>query len=173
MTSGPPPPSVPGEGSTSAPSTHGTLRWNDHELPHPGLLRASVGATLVQLVTTVVGVVSDADRVRSAFAVVSVVLFFVGVVAFVIAFVIAAGRSRDEEVWFGGAFFLTGGVAAPRMRLLLLGSLAAQVVIGLVGASLAPFTALAFGVLVPLSGLGFLALYGARWGEFSPRTDHE
>ncbi len=173
MTSSSSPQPSPGEPSGQDRTDFASVRWNDRELPHPSLLRASAGATVVQLITTVFGVASDADIVRNAVALVSVALFFVGVVTFGIAFVIAAGRSREEAVWFGGAFFLSGGVAAPRMRTLLLACLAAQVVIGLVGASLAPFTALAFGVLVPLCGLGFLALYGARWGEFPPRVDRE
>ncbi len=137
----------------------------------PALIAASLGITAILVAMTVVGLVSDADRVRNAVAVISVVCFFVGAIAFMVAFVLAAGRSRYEDLWFGGAFFLTGGVVPRRARTLLMASLGAQSVVGLLGASLAPFTPVAFVVLVPMAGMGLMSLYGARWGEFSPKPE--
>lgn len=140
---------------------------------HRGLLRSSIAITALHLVMTVIGVLSDASAVRNTVAVVSVVLFFVGSLAFMAAFVIAAGRSRYEELWFGGAFFLTGGVTPKRARTILMICLAVQCVVGLVGASLAPFTPVAFSVLVPMSAMGLMSFYGSRWGEFSPKAEGE
>ena len=34
-----------------------------------------------------------------------------------------------------------------------------------------PFTPLAFGILVPMLGLGLIALWGARHGTFPARAD--
>jgi hypothetical protein len=67
-----------------------------------------------------------------------------------------------------GIWFLSG--SAPRsVRLTLLGCLAVQVVVALATAAIRPFTALAFGVLVPMSGLGLCGLWAAVAGTFPPR----
>jgi hypothetical protein len=44
-----------------------------------------------------------------------------------------------------------------------------QTVVGVGVAAARPFTALAFSVLVPMFGLGMMALWGARHGTFTPR----
>ncbi|MEZ5378983.1 MAG: hypothetical protein R2733_20970 [Acidimicrobiales bacterium] len=137
----------------------------------PAIIGASIVVTVLHSIVTLAGVLSDADIVRNGVAVFSVVCFFVGAVAFGAAFVLAAGRSRYEELWFGGAFFLTGGVVPALARNRLAACLAVQCVVGLAGASLAPFTPVAFTVLVPLAGMGLMSLYGARWGEFSPKQE--
>ncbi|MGD9797425.1 MAG: hypothetical protein AB7V15_04850 [Acidimicrobiia bacterium] len=84
------------------------------------------------------------------------------------ALLLAAARSRRDAVDLAGLFFLTR--SAPReVRLRLLGPLAVQVVVGLGTASVRPFTPLAFGVLVPVYGLGLCGLWAARAGRFPPR----
>ena len=52
----------------------------------------------------------------------------------------------------------------------MLGSLAAQVAIGVGTAAARPFTSLAFGVLAPLYGLALTGLWGARHGRFENRS---
>ena len=52
----------------------------------------------------------------------------------------------------------------------LLGCLAAQVVIALAAAGLRPYTAVAFGVLVPTLGLALCGLWAVRSGTFPPRA---
>ncbi|MEA3054857.1 MAG: hypothetical protein QOD30_289, partial [Actinomycetota bacterium] len=47
---------------------------------------------------------------------------------------------------------------------------AAQVVIALVAAGLRPYTAVAFGVLVPTLGLALCGLWAVRSGSFPPRA---
>ena len=100
---------------------------------------------------------------------VALVLFALGCGAFLWAYGIAISRSRFEVVSIGGVFLLTG--APVPVRLNLLGSLGAQVVVALVTASVRPFTGLAFGVLVPMLGLGPAGLWGARYGSFPDRPD--
>lgn len=138
---------------------------------HRTIPRFTVMVTVIHAVTTVIALAIEDPTVRGIVAAISVGFFFLGAAVFMVAFVLAAARSRGEALWFGGVFFLTGGVVDPSVRRLFWGSLAVQVVVGLAGAGLAPFTTLAFGVLVPLCGLGFMALHGARWGEFTPRTE--
>ncbi len=156
-----------------APTTGASAAGKKPVDVRPLIPALSVGITALHLVMTVVGVIVDADPVRNGVAVISVALFFLGAVSFIVAFVLAAGRSRYEDLWFGGAFFLTGGVVPARARTVLMGCLAVQCVVGLLGASLAPFTPVAFVVLVPLAAMGLMSLYGARWGEFSTKADQD
>ena len=101
--------------------------------------------------------------------VVAVGMFAVGTGLFVAALVIAAGRSRREEIGMGGLFFLQG--SAPRdVQWHLLGSLIAQVVIAFATAAARPYTSLAFGILAPVYGLGLTGLWAARHGTFGPRA---
>jgi hypothetical protein len=101
--------------------------------------------------------------------VLSVLLFLVGCGAFLGAFVRAVQRSRNEEIAIGGVYFLSG--SAPRVvRSRLLLSFAAEVVAAVVAAGVRPYTAVAFGVLAPVYGLGLAGLWGARYGEFPPRA---
>lgn len=100
---------------------------------------------------------------------VSLVLFAAGVVAFLYAYAVAIGRSTDEVVSVPGVFFLKGS-APKRVRRVLIALLLAQVAIALVAASMRPFTSLAFGILVPMFGVAMCGLWGARHGEFPPRS---
>jgi hypothetical protein len=96
------------------------------------------------------------------------VLFALGCLAFVRTLFVAADRSRAEELSVAGIWFLAG--APPVVRRWLLGCFAAQVVVALGTASLRPYTALAFGVLVPMFGLGLNGLWAVRSGSFPPRA---
>jgi hypothetical protein len=49
------------------------------------------------------------------------------------------------------------------------GALGVQIVVSVAAASIRPFTAVAFGILAPLSILGLMAQWGVRYGQFSPR----
>lgn len=108
------------------------------------------------------------DEAARPAAVVDGVLFAVGVVAFLWAYGIAVSRSRTDAIGIGGLFFLSG--SAPKVvRVRLLTALAVQVVAAIVSASIRPYTAVAFGILVPMFGLGLAGLWGARHGEFPAR----
>lgn len=100
--------------------------------------------------------------------VVALVLFVGGTVAFAAALVRAAGRSRSEALHLAGVFFLDG--APRRVRRLLLGSLAAEVVVAFATAAVRPNTSLAFGILAPVWGQGLAGLWGARHNRFPPRA---
>jgi hypothetical protein len=69
-----------------------------------------------------------------------------------------------------GVFFLGGDVAPPDVRRQLLGSAATQAIVAIVTASSRPYTAVAYGVLVPMLGLGLTGLWGATHGRFPPRA---
>jgi hypothetical protein len=97
-------------------------------------------------------------------------LFVVGMVAFLVAYARAIGRSRTEQVEILGVYFLGGGAAPPPVRRALLSDFAVQVVVAVVTASIRPYTAVAFGVLVPMLGLGLAGLWGATHGAFGARA---
>lgn len=108
--------------------------------------------------------------------VVALVLFVVGTVVFALAYLTAIGRSREVLIGMGGLFFLAGGTAPLRVSRHLIGSFAAQCVLAVVTTVVGLFTVpadvtnpVAFGVLVPIYGLGLAGLWSARYGTFAER----
>lgn len=131
------------------------------------LVQAALAGTALFTVTAVVAVLAEGGR--GVATVVALALFAVGTGAFLVAYARAISRSRDDLLGVGGIYFLAG--CAPRpVQVRLLGALAVQTVVALVTASLEPFTSLAFGMLVPMYGLGIAGLWGAFHGEFPERT---
>ncbi len=133
---------------------------------------AALGTTLAHLVLSAVALVFD-GTVRNVIAGVFVAALAAGSLLFIVAFVIAAGRSRDEQVTMIGVYFLANHSIEPAGRRLLRLCLLGQSVIGVVAASLAPFTAMAFSTLVPMLGLGVMAYVGARFGWFPAHGDEQ
>ena len=131
------------------------------------IVLASRVGTAVFVVTALAATVF-LDALGLVAAIVSLILFAAGCVAFLWAYGIAVGRSRTDAIGIGGLYFLQG--SAPRdVQVALLVPLAVQVVVALTTAAIRPFTSLAFGVLVPMYGLGLAGLWGARHGSFGPR----
>lgn len=133
-----------------------------------GVLRLLTAVTGVFIVVTAAAVVFPGP-VRLAAVVVDLAMFLGGAVLFLAAFLVAVARSRTESVTLAGTFLLSGTApAAVRRRFTLL--FAVQFVVGLVAASLRPYTAVAFSVLAPMSVLGAMAWWGARNGA-TPMPD--
>jgi hypothetical protein len=122
-------------------------------------------------VFTVAAVVATiAPGTAGVVAVLDVALFAVGIGAFFRAYATAVARSRTDAIGIGGLFFLAGSAPGP-VRVRLLGALGVQIVVALVTASIRLYTPVAFGVLVPVLGLGLAGLWGARHGLFPPRSE--
>lgn len=134
-----------------------------------GLVLADFVGTAAFLVACVAGIVAT-DGAGTVTAVVSGVLFVVGVGLFLWGYAIGVVRSREEQVTLAGLFFLTG-TAPPVVRFRLRLALAVQVVLAVAAASIRPYTAVAFAVLAPMLGLGTMASWGARHGTFQPREN--
>jgi hypothetical protein len=106
---------------------------------------------------------------------VDLVLFAVGVAAFIWGYFSAVQRSRFDEISVASLYFLSGQVAGKQVQKTMNGCLIAQLVIGLAGAIARSSTdgkagsTLAFGVLVPLLGLGLNGLWASQFGTFTPR----
>lgn len=134
-----------------------------------GIVRASWASTAVFVAASAVAVAFDGAP-RVAAAVVDVALFAVGVGVFGWAYAVAVNRSRTDEMGIGGLFFLAGDVAEAAPRRHLRWSLAVQTVVALIAASVRLYTAVAFGVLVPILGLALMGLWGAKHGRFGARV---
>lgn len=139
------------------------------------IVRFNAAATAVFCAVAVVAAVSFDDVSRVVMVVVSLALFAVGVAAFLLGYFAAVQRSRQEEISVTQLFFMVGSVADARVKKAMNGCLAAQSVVGLVAALARPSTdgkagsVLAFGVLVPMLGLGLNGLWVSRYGAFGPR----
>jgi hypothetical protein len=133
-----------------------------------GIVRATWIGTAVFLMAAIAAL---ADSSLELVAVVTDLLLFLGgMITFLWAYAIAIRRSREVLIGIGGLYFLQGS-APVAIRLRLLGALAIQVAAAFATAGLRPFSGLAFGILVPLWGLGLCGLWGARYGTFPLRTD--
>ncbi len=137
-------------------------------VPGQALVRASWAGTALFTVLAV-GAALAPDALASASAVLDLVLFAVGFFAFCWSLLRAADRSRTEELSVAGVWFLAGGSAPRGVQRAMLVPLALQVVVGVATAAARPFTTLAFGILVPLYGLGLCGVWAAAFGTFGPR----
>jgi len=136
----------------------------------PGIIRAAFAGTAVFLVAAVAAL--GASSLELAAVIVDLLLFAGGVIAFLWAYAVAIRRSREVLIGIGGLYFLQESAPRP-IQIRLLGALAAEVVGAFATAGVRPFSGLAFGVLVPVWGLGLCGLWAARYGTFPPRADRE
>lgn len=132
-----------------------------------GLVNLDFAGTGALIVAAVAGVAAP-DTFDVATVVASGVLFAIGIVAFLWGYANGVVRSREETITLGGLFFLAGTapqVVRFRMRL----ALAVQIVAAVAAAAIRPYTAVAFAVLAPMFGLGLMAAWAARHGEFAAK----
>lgn len=130
-------------------------------------VRVAVVGTVIFTLTQVVATFAPTGSTGLVAVAWSLVLFAAGSVAFVGAFVVAAGRSRDDRVTVAGVVWLTNAAPVAAARTLRT-ALIVQCVVALVTAGIRPFSAVAFGILAPMFGLGCIAWYGARHGIYAP-----
>jgi hypothetical protein len=133
------------------------------------IIRASWIGTAVFTVSAIAATISP-DTFGAINAVLSLALFFVGCVLFFLAYARAVSRSRTDAIGIGGLFFLADSAPRP-VQIHLLASLAVEAVVAIASASLRPFTNTAFGVLVPMYGLGLCGLWASRYGTFESRSE--
>jgi hypothetical protein len=121
------------------------------------VLTAGVEAVLLTRWSEVVGVF------------VAVGLFFAGCLAFALAYAFAVQRSRTDDITVSSLFLLLGPAVPTPPKRVLASLLGAQILVAAVTAAVRPFTSLAFGVLVPLFGVGLNGVWAARHGRFPSR----
>lgn len=135
-----------------------------HGDPGKWVSTVSIIVTVAFALVTLLGAI-DPEAFIGPYFVVTVGLFTAGFLIFLWVLVGMALRSRDDLLSIAGVFFLSDS-APTSTRRALLGTLAAQVVIAVVGAAARPFTPLAVGTLVPLFGLAVVGLWAVRYGHF-------
>ena len=141
-------------------------------VPGRRLIQCSLIGTALFTVVSIVEVIVQ-DWTRPVAVAVDLGLFAIGCTMFLGAYAIAIGRSRTDEIGVASLYFLTNRVAPNPVRVRLLGAFAVQCVVAITAASVRPFTAAAFAVLVPMFGLGVNGLWAARHGTFGPRVRAE
>lgn len=143
------------------------------------LVRANLVGTAVFLAALGIAVPFRTDRPgQFVIAVVSLVLFAIGIATSLWAYTTALERSRTEEVGVANLFLLTGATAPKPVKRAMSAALAVQIIAAIVGASIgvaglkeSQLNALAFGVLVPMFGIGMNGAWAARYGSYGPRVN--
>jgi hypothetical protein len=139
------------------------------------IVKLNAALTTIFVVVSVLAVVVFNSPLRRLVAIVDLLLFAIGVATFIWGYFSAVQRSRGDEISVAGLFFLIDGVATNSVMRLMNSALAIQVVVGLGGAIIRRSTdgvsgsTLAFGVLVPLLGLGLNGLWASKYGSFGKR----
>ena len=143
------------------------------------IVRADLAGTVVFLAAVAIGAPFKQDRWAQVIViVVSVALFAAGVAASLWAYARALELSRVRNIGVANLFLLTGPTAPKTVKRLMSWALTAQVVIAILGASIgvsglekSQLNPLAFGVLVPMFGIGMNGAWAARYGSYGPRLE--
>ena len=131
------------------------------------LVRIAWQSTFALLVLAVAGVLAP-DTFGLVVAILSIVMFGLGLLFLLLALLEGLRRSRLEEVTVSGLFLLHE--TAPRkIQRLFLWCLVFQLATSLTAAGLRPYTEIAFAVLAPTVLFGSAALWSARHGSFTAR----
>lgn len=142
-------------------------------------MRTNLAGTALFLVALAIAIPFRGQRPGQVLIVlVSLVLFAAGIATSLWAYTTALERSRSEEVGVANLFLLSGETAPKPVKRAMSLALAVQVVAALVGASVGvaglqenQLNALAFGVLVPMFGIGMNGAWAARYGSYGPRVN--
>jgi len=140
-----------------------------------------VGTALFSVSAVLAAVVFDGPA-KVQGVVVDLALFTVGVAAFLWGYWVAVQRSRQDELSVAELYFLLGAAVPRDVKRTMNLCLVAQslVAVGTAVSRLStpsstatsgssPGSSLAFGVLVPMFGLGLNGLWAAIHGTFAPR----
>ena len=139
------------------------------------IVKLNAALTAIFVIVSVLAVAIFDSPLRRLVAIVDLLLFAIGVATFIWGYFSAVQRSRSDEISVAGLFLLIDGVATKSVMRLMTSALAIQVVVGLGGAIIRRSTdgvsgsTLAFGVLVPLLGLGLNGLWASKYGTFGKR----
>ena len=140
------------------------------------IIKANIALTVFFVVVTALAVIVFNPVLRNLVAVVDLTLFAIGVATFIWGYFSAVQRSRTDEISVAGLFLLIDKVAPKTIMKMMNSALALQAIIGLSGAIIRgstngkPGSTLAFGVLVPLLGLGLNGLWASKYGIFVARS---
>lgn len=152
---------------------------SDEAVAGTRVVRVDVIGTALFVVVVALGlVVRDVRGVQIAMAAVSMILFAIGAAVGLVAYVRALERSRIDEIGVANLFLLTGRTAPAPVKRTMTAMLIVQIVVGLgaaivgaVGLGDDEVNSLAFGILVPMFGIGLNGLWAVLHGRFGPRLE--
>lgn len=146
------------------------------------LMTLDIVGTAMFTVSAIVAAVVFEGAAKVQGVVVDLALFAVGVATFLLGYWTAVQRSRQDEMSVAELFFLLGAAIPARVKRTMNLCLIVQTVVAITTAmtrlstpsSTTPSgssagSTLAFGVLVPMFGLGLNGLWAATHGAFGPR----
>jgi hypothetical protein len=139
------------------------------------IVRANASLTALFVVSAVIATVVFDDPWKNIAAGIALGCFAAGVVVFLWGYWTAVQRSRVDNIAVSSLYFLVDNCAPKSVARMMNGLLALQVVVSIATASVRsstngePGSTLAYGILVPMLGLGLNGLWGAFYGSFRPR----
>jgi hypothetical protein len=142
-----------------------------------GIIRANAFLTALFVISAVLAAVIFDDPWKNIAAGIALSCFAVGVVVFLWGYWTAVQRSRVDNIAVSSLYFLVDNCAPKSVARIMNSLLAVQVVASITTASFRtstngePGSTLAYGILVPMLGLGLNGLWGAFYGSFRPRRD--
>ena len=142
------------------------------------IVRVNVALTGVFVVTAVYAAAVFSTSAQWVGAVTAMVLFTVGVFAFLWSYWNAVQRSRSDEIAVTQLYLLMGEAIPSRVRRIMNSTLLVQFGVALAttfarpnGPDGNPGSSLAVGFLVPMMGFGLNGLWAVYHGDFATRTD--
>ena len=156
----------------------GAETTSDHRnQPGAGVVRLDLAGTALFLIALAIAIPLKAQRwAQFLIGGVSMTLFAIGVATTLWAYTRALERSRVDEVGVANLYLLTGETAPKIVGRTMSSALVVQVVAalggawaGMVGLDKGQLNALAFGVLVPMFGIGMNGVWAALHGSYGPR----
>lgn len=143
--------------------------------PGSAIVRVDVALTALFVVSATTSAVVFDQPWKAVAVAVAITCFAVGVVAFLWGYFSAVQRSRRDDIAVAALYFLVDDAAPKTVSRTMNGLLAVQVTVALAtgiargSTDGEPGSTLAFGILVPMLGLGLNGLWGAIHGTFRPR----
>jgi hypothetical protein len=141
-------------------------------------VQADLGLTAIFAVTATFAAVSFSNFAQWVGAITAMLLFAVGVFAFLLSYWNAVQRSRTDEIAVTELYMLMGAAIPKHIKRPMLLALVAQFMIAIVttlfrldGPNGTPGSSLAVGFLVPMLGFGLNGWWASFHGDFATRTD--
>lgn len=140
------------------------------------IVKFNAALTTVFVATAVISTIFFSQPWKAIAVAVCLINFSIGVVVFLWGYWNAVQRSREDNIAVAALYFLVDGCAPKAVAIRMNTLLAMQTIVGLATALARTSTdgergsTLAFGILVPMLGLGLNGLWGAFHGQFSPRA---
>jgi hypothetical protein len=142
------------------------------------IVKTNLALTGVFAVTATYAAVVFSASAQWVGAVTAMVLFTIGVAAFLWSYWSAVQRSRSAEISVTQLYFLLGSAIPSHVRRMMDSALLTQFVIAIIttmarqdGPDGNPGSSLAVGFLVPMLGFGLNGLWAANYGNFPTRAD--